>query len=57
MWHGARNSYEVVRDRAGFSGEKFFLPQNWEKGPKVGQNQGFFNLLDNLVINFYRIYQ
>ena len=35
-----------------FSEKKFFLPQNWEKGPKMGQNQGFFNLLENLVINF-----
>ena len=52
MWHGARNSYEVVRDRAGFSGKIFFLPQNWDKGPKC-QKQDFFNLLENLVINFY----
>ena len=45
-------THEVVRDRAGFSG-KIFLPQNWEKEPKMGQKQGFFNLLENLVINFY----
>ena len=53
MWHGARNSYGVVHGRAGFSEKKFFLPENWEKGPKMGQKQGFFNLLENLVINFY----
>ena len=39
-----------------FSEKKFFLPQNWEKGPKMGQKQGFFNLLENLVINFYWIW-
>ena len=33
---------------------KFFLPKkNWENGPKMGQKQGVFNLLENLVINFY----
>ena len=46
-------THEVVCDRAGFSGKVFFLPQNWEKGPKMGQKQVFFSLLENLVINFY----
>ena len=32
---------------------KFFLPQKWENGPKIGLKQGFFNLLENLFINFY----
>ena len=31
----------------------FKSPQNWENGSKMGQKQGFFNLLENLVINFY----
>ena len=56
IWHGARNSYEVVRDRARFSEKKNFLPQNWEKRPNMGQKHGFFNLLENLVINFYWIW-
>ena len=34
---------------AGFSRKIFFAP-------KMGQNQGFFNLLENLVINFYWIW-
>ena len=33
--------------------EKKFLPQNWENGPKMGQKQGFLNLLKNVVISFY----
>ena len=33
--------------------EKKILPKNWENGPKMGQKQGFFNLLENLVITFY----
>ena len=41
IWHGARNLYEVVRDRAIFSEKNFFLPQHWEKEPKMGQNQFF----------------
>ena len=36
--------------------EIFFLPQNWEKEPKMGQKNSFFNLLENLVINFYWIW-
>ena len=27
IWHGTRNSCEVVRDRAGFTGKKFFTPK------------------------------
>ena len=37
-----------------FLGKKF-CPQNWENGPKIGQKQGFLNLLKNLVIDFYWI--
>ena len=55
IWHGARNSYKVVHNRA-FREKKNFLSQNWEKGPKMGQNQGFFNILENLVINLYWIW-
>ena len=33
LWHGDRNPYEVVRDRAGFSG-KMFLPQKLVKRTK-----------------------
>ena len=43
FWHGARNSYEVVHDRAGFSRKVFFAP----KMGKMGQKQGFLNLLEN----------
>ena len=64
--HDARNPYEVVCHRARFSGKifllrklrkwtKFFQPKNWENGRKMGQKQGFLNLLKNLVINFYWI--
>ena len=31
----------------------FFCPKNWENGPKMDQKQSFFNLLENLFINFY----
>ena len=37
-----------MRGRAGFSGEKNFCTKNWENMPKMGQEQGFFNLLKNL---------
>ena len=49
FWHGARIPCEVVRDRAGFLGKNFFAP----KIGKMGQKQGFFNLLESFVINFY----
>ena len=48
FWHGARIPREVFRDRG-----KFFCPENWENGREMGQKQGFLNLLENLVINFY----
>ena len=47
-------THQKLCDRAGFSRKKN-SPQDWENGPKMGQKQGFFNLLKNLVIKFYRI--
>ena len=41
FWHGARNPYEVVRDKARFSEKKLYI-KNWENETKMGQNQGFF---------------
>ena len=32
--------------------EKNFCHQNWKNGPKMGQKQGFLNLLKYLVISF-----
>ena len=51
FWLVARNLYEVVLDTARFSGKNFCL-QYWENGRKMGQKQGFLNLLKNVVINF-----
>ena len=45
FWHGARNPYKVVHDRARFSGKKIL--------PKKSEKAVFFNWLNNLVINFY----
>ena len=45
FWHGARNPYEVVHDRARFS-KMFFCPQNWENGPKRAKT-GFFEFIKN----------
>ena len=33
--------------------EKKFCPKNWGNEPKIGQKQGFKNLLENEFINFY----
>ena len=52
FWHGAKNPYKVVHDKAGFSGGKISAI----KFGKIGQKQGFLNLLKNLVINFYWVY-
>ena len=49
FWHGARNPYEVVRDRARLSRKIFFAP-------KMGQKQGFLYLLENWVIEFFKIW-
>ena len=53
FWHGAWNPDQVVCDSCIF--QNLFCPQNRENGPKMGQKQGFLNLLKKLVINFYRI--
>ena len=45
FWRVARNSCEVVGDRARFFGKKF-CPQDWESGPKMDQKQGFLNFLE-----------
>ena len=50
--HGVRTPFEVVRDRAEISGEKF-CRKNKENGPEMRQKQGFLNLLKNSVINFH----
>ena len=36
----ARNTYEIIRGRAGFFGG-VNCPQHWENGPKMGQKQCF----------------
>ena len=54
FWHGAKNSFEVKRDRARFS-RKTFLPEKLGKWSKNGPKQGFFNWLSNFVINFFWI--
>ena len=51
FWHGARNLHEVVHNRARFLEKKNFCPQDWENGPRMGQNMVFFNFLKNLIIN------
>ena len=45
FWHGARNSYEVVLDRARFSGKKFLL-QNLGKWTKNGGKTGLFEFIE-----------
>ena len=52
FWHGARNPYEVLRNRARVFGKKTFLLQNLGKWAK---NKVFFNLKKNLLINFHLI--
>ena len=38
FWDGSRNPFEVVLDRVGDFGEKyFFFPINWGSRPKTGQ--------------------
>ena len=41
FWHGARNPYEVVRDRAGFSRKIFFAPKIGKMDPKWAKNRVF----------------
>ena len=55
FWHGARNLYQVVHDRARFSWKKIF-PQKLGKWTKNGPKTGFFNLFYKFVITFYWSY-
>ena len=55
FWHGARIPCQVMCDGAGFFRKIFFAPKIGKMGPKW-VNQGFFNLLESLVINFYWIW-
>ena len=56
FWHGARNPYEVVGDRARFSWKKIFLPQKlgkWTKnGPKTGFLRIYWKLLSLIFTEF-----
>ena len=54
FWHGAWNPDQVVCDRAVFF-RICFVPKIEKMDQKMGQKQGFLNLLKKLVINFYRI--
>ena len=36
LWHGARNRYEVVLDRAGIFRKNFFCSKIWGNGLKIG---------------------
>ena len=39
-----------------FLEKNFFCPLNWGNGPKMAPKQVFFNLLGNLLTNFYRLW-
>ena len=54
--HDVRGPCLVVCDRVGFFKKNLFVPKNGENGPKIGQKQGFLNLLENLVINSFWIW-
>ena len=45
FWHDARNPYEVLRDRAGFSRKKIFA-QKLGKWVKNGPKTGFFEYIE-----------
>ena len=45
IWHGARNSYEAVRDRAGFPEKKLFFAPNLRKKAQYGQKTWFFQFI------------
>ena len=53
FWHGARNLYGILCDKAWFSWKKKICYKNWANGPKMCQKQGFLSLLKNLVSHFY----
>ena len=48
VWHGFRNSFEVVHHRAKFFGKTFYAPRMGKKG-------FFLKLLVNLVFHFFLI--
>ena len=50
---GLETHMKFMHGRARFSGKKFFCPKNCENEPKKNQKQGFLNLLEDLMINFY----
>ena len=39
FWHGARNSYEVMHDRARFSGKILFTQKIWKMNQKWAKNK------------------
>ena len=41
FWHGARNLYEVVRGRAGFSEKNFFAPKTGKMDQEWAKNRVF----------------
>ena len=43
FWHGARNPYEAVLGRAGFSVKKIFVRKN---EPQNGPKTGFFEFIE-----------
>ena len=56
VWHGARNPYEVVHDRAGFSKRKILLSKlgKWTKnGPKIGLFEAFEKLDQSFLRNLF----
>ena len=50
-WHGARNPYEVVRDRAGFSRKKFFAPKIGKMDQKWAKTW-FFEFIEKFCHSF-----
>ena len=53
FWHSARKPYEVVRDRAGFFGKFFLLPQELGKWTKNGPKTRFFEFVEKVLYLFY----
>ena len=52
FWHGARNPYEFVYDRAGFSTIFFFFPPKIWKRTKTGLETVFFELIEKIGLQF-----
>ena len=53
--HGARNLYDVLHGRAGFSGKKFFATKTGKMDQEWVKNRVFWIYWKILVINFYWI--